>query len=307
MDNDSRKTQNNSQMYCAIMNSLAEECSNKLINLPSEYTIGIGTARFISVILLHKALMQKAMVDTRSTSSNFRTNLSSLDTYMPTVNSDIEKFNLYVSTCINESIARGETSEDLLDNLFKGYKVACDKTFVKYIEQKETDYFDGVDITPDSLMMRTENKYAALVERGSWGGMSEEQKQIIALTSTVTSLKNSMKLKKTPKKPKKSNNSENKNGKEEKRKKKKKNNNKEWAWKAVQPKIGEPKTKKVKGMQYHWCPFHESWTIHTANQCNKNPDKVRDNAPTSNPKADGNNVSFSASVSNIMDQLEEDM
>ena len=147
------------------MNSITEECGNRIINRPSEYSVTMGNQSFVSAILLHKSRMQKAIVDTRSTSSNFRTNLSSLDNYMPLVNSNISKFNEYVSTCIQGLEARGETSEDLLDNLFKGYKVAADETFVRYIEQKETDYFDGTDITPDNLMLLTENKYAARVER----------------------------------------------------------------------------------------------------------------------------------------------
>ena len=71
VDDASRKTQNNAQMYRAIMNSITEECSNKIINRPSEYTIRVGMQDHVSVILLHKALMQKAIVDTRSTSSNF--------------------------------------------------------------------------------------------------------------------------------------------------------------------------------------------------------------------------------------------
>ena len=63
--------------------------------------------------------MQKAIVDTRSTALNFRTNFSSLDTYMPLVDSNIEKFNKYVSDCIRGLKARGKRSEDLLDNIFK--------------------------------------------------------------------------------------------------------------------------------------------------------------------------------------------
>ena len=119
---------------------------------------------------------------------------------MPLVNSNIENFNQYISGCVTGLEARGERSEDLLDNLFKGYKVATDGKFVQYIEQKEMEYFDGVHMTTDSLMQLAENKYTARVDRGEWGGKSEEQKQIIAPPSTVTSLQNSLKLKKQPQK-----------------------------------------------------------------------------------------------------------
>ena len=309
VDNSSRKTQNNEQMYRCIMNSLTEECSNRIINRPSEYTIQVGGTAFVSAILLHKALMQRAIVDTRSTSSNFRTNLSSLDTYMPLVNSNIEKFNEYVSTCVLGLEARGETSEDLLDFLFKGYKVAADKKFVEYIEQKETDYFDGADLTPDKLMQLAENKYAARVERGLWGGKSEEQKQIIALTSTVTSLKNSLKAKgrgghsnKNGKGKGKGDGSDNKGsggGKSEK----KKQDEAKWAWKKIPPKNNQ-KTKVVDSKTYYWCPKHEAWTLHKPEDCNK-----KGKGSILKPEKDDgktNTVSFSASVGSIMEQLEED-
>ena len=61
------------------------------------------------------------------------------------VNSDIEKFNQYVSDNIGSLKFRDETSEDFLDNSFKSYKVACDCKFVEYIEQKDADYFDGIE------------------------------------------------------------------------------------------------------------------------------------------------------------------
>ena len=285
------------------MNSLTEECSSKIINRPSEYTITIGNVGHISAILLHKALMQRAIVDTRSTSSNFRTNLSSLDTYMPVVNSNIELFNSYVSSCIKGLEARGETSEDLLDNLFKGYKVAIDRTFVQYIQMKETEYFDGADIVPDRLMLLAENKYAYLVERGEWGGQSEEQKQIIALTTTISKLQNSMKIKKQPKDTGKKQDKGRNKAKQEKGKNKGKND-KKWAWKTVAPKNGEA-TKKFGGKDYHWCPHHEAWTLHTPEECNKDhPSSEPSQTDTS--QGNSNNVSFAASVSSIMNELEDD-
>ena len=304
VDNSSRQTQNNSQMYRAIMNSLTEECSSKIINRPSEYTISIGNTEYISAILLHKSLMQRAIVDTRSTSSNFRTCLSSLDTYMPVVNSNIEKFNSYVSNCIQGLEARGETSEDLLDNLFKGYKVASDRTFVQYIEMKETEYFDGADIVPDKLMRLAENKYASLVERGLWGGQSAEQKQIIALTTTISKLQNSMKIKKPPKADAGNNKEKGKGkNKSDKAKNKNRNNDEKWAWKTVPPSNGET-TKKFGGKDYHWCPHHEAWTLHTPAKCTKGGGSA---APQSSENRQNNNVSFAASVNFIMNELEEDL
>lgn len=44
-----------------------------------------------------------------------------------------------------------------------------------------------------------------------------------------------------------------------------------WAWKEVPPKEGEGKTKTVNGKEYHWCPNHEAWTLHTPKECKKKP------------------------------------
>ena len=305
VNNNSRQTQNNEQIYRCIMNSITEECTNKIINRPSEYSIIRDRQAFVAAILLHKSLMQKAIVDTRSTSSNFRTNLSSLDSYMPLVNSNISKFNEYVSTCIIGLEARGETSEDLLDNLFKGYKVAADAAFVQYIEQKETDFFDGADLTPDNLMLLAENKYASRVERNTWGGKSEEQKQIIALTTTVTSLKNSLKSKKPNSKEKGKGQGKGK-GKGQGKGQGKGKDSGDWTWKNVAPKRGET-TKKFRGKTYHWCKFHEAWTLHKSSECKKDPNYNSETGNVEAPAANAqtNNVSFAASVESIMEELEE--
>lgn len=99
---------------------------------------------------------------------------------MPIVSLDIEKFNQYASACVQGLEARGDISQDLLDNLFKDYEVVSDKKFVEYIKQKVMEYFVGEDITPDSLMRLVKNKYASRVRRGVWGGKPDKQKQIIA-------------------------------------------------------------------------------------------------------------------------------
>ena len=96
---------------------------------------------------------------------NFCTNLSSLDAYMFLFNSNIEKFNQYVSECVKGLKARGEKSEDLVNNPFKGYKGAEDKKFVEYVALQETWYFDGSDLSADKLIQLAENKYIFRIDR----------------------------------------------------------------------------------------------------------------------------------------------
>jgi hypothetical protein len=72
--------------------------------------------------LLLKLIISQAHVDSRATISFICTSLTKLDTKMVELDSDIESFDFYVKAQIESLSARGETSSDLLINLFKGYK-----------------------------------------------------------------------------------------------------------------------------------------------------------------------------------------
>ena len=137
IDQDNRKAQNSYQMYLCITNSLTEAGRSKILTETSQFTVN----QIPSGPLLFKLLMTRAATDTRVTVTYIRTAMSKLDDYMKTVNSDIEKFNLYVRKLRQDLSARGETSNDLLVNLFKGYASASDVAIAnisyfkcKYIE-----------------------------------------------------------------------------------------------------------------------------------------------------------------------------
>jgi hypothetical protein len=93
--------------------------------------------------LLLKIIIMKAHVDTRATASFIRTALSSLDTKMMALDSDISKFNAYVKTQVIALEARGETTTDLLVNVFKGYETAQDLEFALFIKRKKDAYDKG--------------------------------------------------------------------------------------------------------------------------------------------------------------------
>ena len=89
--------------------------------------------------LLLKVLVRESHLDTNATTSWIRTQLSSLDEYMMIIGSNIGKFNFHVQTLMGSLTARGETSTDLLTNLFKGYAKCSDKPFVAYMARKQED------------------------------------------------------------------------------------------------------------------------------------------------------------------------
>ena len=94
---------------------------------------------------------------------------------MGTVNSNIELFNMHVKNSREGLIARGETVDDLIMKLFKGYKATSDTKFVEYIDKKEEAYLDGKDFEPDELMQVALNKYILRKEKGEWGAPLAEQ------------------------------------------------------------------------------------------------------------------------------------
>jgi hypothetical protein len=96
--------------------------------------------------------------------------------------------------------ARGETTQDLLANVFKGYQAASDNTFVSCISRKLKKYEEGENIMSVELMRLGDNKFSSLREGGLWNAPLEEEENILALQAEIKKLKKS---KKDPNKPNK--------------------------------------------------------------------------------------------------------
>jgi hypothetical protein len=109
--------------------------------------------------LLLKIIISKAHVDSRATVTFICTSLTELDDKMVDLNSDITAFNFFVQAQVKSLAARGETSSDLLVNLFKGYKVADDSEFQDFIRRRENEYEEGHDVGVNNLMADSVAKY----------------------------------------------------------------------------------------------------------------------------------------------------
>ena len=107
---------------------------------------------------------------------------------MPTVSSDINKFNKYIQGCVNALSARGAASDDLLVHLFEGYKMASDKIFRTYVDKIELEHFDGRDITPNQLMGLMSTKYKQLMVQGKWDAPSPEDVKLMAMQAKIDNL-----------------------------------------------------------------------------------------------------------------------
>jgi hypothetical protein len=94
-----------------------------------------------------------------------------------------------VKELVDQLRARGEVTHELLTFLFKGYKAAQDKAFVKYIEKKEEEYEEGEDIILHILMNQAANKFKTRKLKGIWMAPTPEDEQILALMAEVDKLK----------------------------------------------------------------------------------------------------------------------
>jgi len=76
-----------------------------------------------------RILILRLTIDSRSTVSCIQRNLSELDDYMTSVDNNVKTFNELVRLQLDALTARGESSSNVMVNLFKGYLAASDKDF----------------------------------------------------------------------------------------------------------------------------------------------------------------------------------
>ena len=148
-DHQHRQRQNDYQAYSFLSSTADLEGHLKLLAETDKYVVN----GHYSGVLYLKLMTLKAIVDTRATASHMRENLTNLDTYMiSTARSNIKEFNQYVKVNREGLRARGQTTDDLMVNLFKGYLKVEDRDFVQYMKMKKSFYDDGNDLTVDELM-----------------------------------------------------------------------------------------------------------------------------------------------------------
>jgi len=206
-----------------------------------------------------KILIQEANVDTRSTVMHIRAKLSALDSYILTIGCDITKFNTYIKDLMDSLMARGETTNDLLANIFRAYKAVLDQELVSYICKKEDEYKEGAEINTDALMLLADNKFKTFHQAQTWNDPSPEEEKILALETQT------QKLRKEKKKPKQQEGKKDKDKDGTKKGKRKKDGPK---WMQVLPADADKdKPKTVKGKQYYWCAKHAKWAGHITSTC----------------------------------------
>jgi hypothetical protein len=144
-----------------------------------------------SSMLYFKKLMMKAEVDSQAMASHIRDNLGSLDAYMQsTVQSNILDFNDYVWNKMAALSACGETTHDLLNNLFKAYARTDCEEFRDFIKDACCDWERNCQVyKPEILMNECQDEYNCLLLLRQWGAHTEQEEQIITLWAEIKHLK----------------------------------------------------------------------------------------------------------------------
>jgi hypothetical protein len=96
--------------------------------------------------LLLKLILKKAIIDSRATSANLREQLTTLDSYMASVDCNVELFNQHIKEVVAGLGERGDSTDKLLVNLFKAYHMVGDSEFSRYMKNKRDAYDDGGDV-----------------------------------------------------------------------------------------------------------------------------------------------------------------
>ena len=147
-------------IYDLIMDSLSSAGYNRVALWKGQYKLVINGREYEAGLCLLKIVVQESDLDSKAVVSAARLQLSSLDNYVRTNGSNILGLNAHVMELIKTLNARGETTHDLVVNLFKGYKACSDKKFNDYICSLENEYDDNkIELTYTKLMTSAANYY----------------------------------------------------------------------------------------------------------------------------------------------------
>jgi hypothetical protein len=287
----SRAAQMNMQIVKCILSSLSMPGFRKVQTWHSSWHHTQGTSTVPAYPLLIKVIIREAYIDTQATTRILRENLSSLPAKLEELKGDIDQLNAFVKVTQDQLAAQGETTTDLLANLFKGYLSSRDPTFRRYIEKKQEDYDDGATFTIEGLMNSASNKFKLLVESGKWMAPSDDQAKILALEAKVNKFGNKGKSSNS------SGNGKSGSGKSSRRSGTKKETP---AWMTKWPGkefVDANKTKTMDGHVYYWCRVHKRFTRHQTSECNlakAKANRANGNArgPSSPPSSPPNSPPF---------------
>jgi len=123
-----KQSQMSTQMLTCIQVSISDECALKVVTNGETYEVEVKNGDESEMVqddpLYLRILILRVTFDSRSTVSYIQRTLSELDDYMTSVENNETTFNEFVRLQLDTLTARGESSSDVMVNLFKGYLTA---------------------------------------------------------------------------------------------------------------------------------------------------------------------------------------
>jgi hypothetical protein len=126
----------------------------------------VGQDQTSAASLLLKAIIMRAHVDTRATVTFICEALSQLDVKMSSLDSNITKLNIYVKSQVISLEARGESINNLLVNVFKGYQMAQDEDFAQ-LRRTPMMKEPTLPLPPSWMLQKTSTRLDSSLENGA--------------------------------------------------------------------------------------------------------------------------------------------
>jgi len=186
-----RLAQNSKVSFDALVNSLSTSGLARIEIWRHQCHIVIQGVVCESGGCLLKVIVRESHLDSNATVSAIRLQLSSLDEHVSQNGNDIVEFNSHVRSLMDGLAACGETTQDLLVNLFKGCKMCTDADFLSCITGLENQHEDGTSLlTSDLLVERTSNfcKKHLISTTNKWEECQNPSQELLAMQAQLDKL-----------------------------------------------------------------------------------------------------------------------
>ncbi len=223
-------------------------------------------------LIIFKLLMQYSLQTTRYGSESTKDQLHTLN--VKAFGKNVESMLLYRKTLIDDVLAQGEIFNEDLYWTFKCLETVKEpESFVRYIEDKKSEWEDGMNMSSEELCKFAETRYKHLFESGKWKFTSlasgaelkekdKENSKFITLAAAVKELAKNM-----------TKSSENSNGQKNK-------------WKFEAPTAGASIEKVVNGKSFWLCDCSDGKN-HKPMYCRHKPAECKQQQSKQKPDVQG--------------------
>jgi hypothetical protein len=178
-----REEQDSDMLFNCLRKSITDKVYALVTTEPERYVFEVNHEILVDGPCFLAAIIDHTYTNTKANTEAARENLSSLAEYMESLaDSNVDKFNSYVKEQLETLAAGGETTNDLITNLFKGYSKVKDKTFREWIRQKKLAYKDGtyrIDPNAKDFMNLAKKHYQDALLAKEWMLLDENQQTLL--------------------------------------------------------------------------------------------------------------------------------